>query len=159
MALRIECSMAKYRTEDIRNLALVGHGAAGKTSLADALLFKAGAVDRRGSVEDGTSLSDYDDEEKKRHFSIDTSILFLESQGKHVHVLDAPGYPDFVGGALEALQAVETAVIVIAAPNGIEVNTRRMFSEAGRRGLARVLVINKMDADNIHFDALVNSLQ
>src|SRR6266481_1894050 len=151
--------MAKYRVEDIRNIALVGHGAAGKTSLADSLLFKGKAVERRGSVDDGSSLSDYDDEEKKRRFSIDTTILHLEHQGKQVHTLDAPGYPDFVGGAIEALQAVETAVIVISAPNGIEVNTRRMFSEAGRRGLARMLVINKMDADNIHFDALVNSLQ
>src|SRR6266851_8319853 len=151
--------MAKYKVDDIRNIALVGHGAAGKTSLADALLFKAGAVDRRGSVEDGTSVSDYDEEEKKRHFSIDTSILHLEYKGKKINLLDTPGYPDFVGAALEALDPVENALIVLSAPNGIEVNTRRMFTEAGRRGLARMLVINKMDADNIHFDALVNSLQ
>ena len=151
--------MAKYRVEDIRNIALVGHGATGKTSLADCLLFKGKAVDRRGSVDDGSSLSDYDDEEKKRRFSIDTSFLHLEHQGKQVHLLDAPGYPDFVGGALEALQAVETAVIVVSAPNGIEVNTRRMFSEAGRRGLARMIVINKMDADNIKFDELIGALQ
>src|SRR5258707_11262568 len=150
--------MAKYRVEDIRNVALVGHGAAGKTSLADWLLFKEKAVDRRGSVDDGTSVSDYDDEEKKRHFSIDTSLLHLEHQGKQVHLLDAPGYPDFVGAALESLAAVETAIVVISAPNGIEVNTRRMFAEAGRRGLARMLVINKMDADNIRFDDLLNSL-
>jgi elongation factor G len=152
-------SMAKYRTEDIRNIALVGHGAAGKTSLADALLFKAGAVDRRGSVEDGTSVSDYDEEEKKRHFSIDTSVLHLEYKGKKVNLLDTPGYPDFVGAALEALDPVENALIVISAPNGIEVNTRRMFIEAGRRGCARMLVINKMDADNIRFDALLNTIQ
>jgi elongation factor G len=151
--------MAKYRVEDIRNIALVGHGATGKTSLADTLLFRGKAVDRRGSVDDGSSLSDYDDEEKKRRFSIDTSFLHLEHQGKQVHILDAPGYPDFVGGALEALQAVETAVIVVSAPNGIEVNTRRMFTEAGRRGLARMLVINKMDADNIKFEELITALQ
>src|SRR5438445_12247556 len=107
--------MAKHNAEDIRNIALVGHGAAGKTSLADALLFKAGIVDRRGSVDDGTSVSDYDDEEKKRHFSIDTSVLHFEHQGKHVHMLDTPGYPDFVGAALEALDAVETALIVVSA--------------------------------------------
>src|SRR5437763_9906432 len=107
--------MAKYRTEDIRNVALVGHGAAGKTSLADDLLFKAGAVDRRGSVEDGSSVSDYDDEEKKRRFSIDTSLLHLEYKGAHVHLLDTPGYPDFVGSALEALTAVENALIVVSA--------------------------------------------
>jgi elongation factor G len=155
----VEEFMAKYRVEDIRNIALVGHGAVGKTTLADTLLFKGGAVDRRGSVEDGTSVSDYDDEEKKRHFSIDTSVLYLEHKGKHFHLLDSPGYPDFVGGALESLDAVETAIIVISAPNGIEVNTRRMFSEAGRRGLARMLVINKMDADNIRFDAVLKSIQ
>src|SRR5437763_15718253 len=150
--------MAKYRTEDIRNVALVGHGAAGKTSLADALLFQAKAVDRKGSVEDGTSVSDYDEEEKKRHFSIDTSVLHLEHQGKQVHLLDTPGYPDFVGAALEALAAVETAVVVISAPSGVEVNTRRMFAEAGRRGLARMLVINKMDADNINLDAVLKAI-
>ena len=151
--------MAKYRVEDIRNIALVGHGASGKTSLADALLFKAGAVDRKGSVDDGTSVSDYDDEEKKRHFSIDTSLLHLEHQGKQINLLDTPGYPDFVGSALGALNAVETAVIVVSAPSGIEVNTRRMFAEAGKRGLARILVVNKMDADNIRFDALLTALR
>jgi elongation factor G len=151
--------MAKHHVGDIRNIALVGHGAAGKTSLADGLLFKAKAVDRRGSVEDGTSVSDYDDEEKKRHISIDTSLLHLDHQGRRIHLLDAPGYPDFVGGALEALTAVETAIIVISAPSGIEVNTRRMFTEAGRRGLARMLVINKLDADNIRFTELLSNIQ
>ena len=86
--------MAKYKVEDIRNVALVGHEVAGKTSLADALLFKAKAVDRKGSVEDGTSFSDYDDEEKKLKYSIDTSLLHLEHAGKQVHLLDAPGKPD-----------------------------------------------------------------
>src|SRR5205809_4145878 len=151
--------MAKYRVEDNRNIALVGHAAAGKTTLADTLLFQAKAVDRRGSVEDGTSVSDYDDEEKKRRFSIDTSVLHLEYKGHQVHLLDTPGYPDFVGAAIEALNAVETAAIVISAPSGIEVNTRRMFSEAGKRDLCRMLVINKMDADNIKFPELLKSIQ
>ena len=150
--------MAKHKTEDIRNIALVGHGAAGKTSLADALLFQAKAVARRGSVEDGTSVSDYDDEEHKRHFSIDTSLLHLEHQGKYVNLLDAPGYPDFAGAALEALNAIETAVIVLSAPSGIEVNSRRMFAEAGRRGLGRMIVINKMDAENVRVDALLKTI-
>lgn len=151
--------MAKYHVEDIRNIGLVGHGGAGKTSLADTLLFQAKAVDRRGSVEDGTSVSDYDEEEKKQHYSIDTSVLHLEYQGKHMNVLDAPGKPDFVGAALAALNAVENAVVVISAPAGIEVNTRRLFNEAGRRGLARFLVVNKMDADNIHFDQLLGNIR
>jgi elongation factor G len=151
--------MAKYKVEDIRNIALVGHGASGKTSLADAMLYAAKAVGRRGSPDEGTSVSDYDEEEHKRHFSIDTSILHLDWKGKHFNLLDAPGYPDFVGAALEALNAVETAVIVVSAPNGVEVNTRRMFHEAGKRGLARVLVINKMDADNINFPALLSAIR
>jgi elongation factor G len=151
--------MAKYKVEDIRNVALVGHEVAGKTSLADALLFKARAVDRKGSVEDGTSFSDYDDEEKKLKYSIDTSLLHLEHAGKQVHLLDAPGKPDFVGAALGALNAVDNAMIVISAPGGILVNTRRMFAEAGKRGLARMLVINRLDADNIHFDDLLKAIQ
>jgi elongation factor G len=150
---------AKYAVGDIHNLALVGHGAAGKTSLADALLFKAGAVTRRGSVDDGTSVSDYDDEEHKRHFSIDTSVLHADYQGKYLELLDAPGYPDFVGAALEALNAVENAVIVINAGHGIEVNTRRMFREAGSRGLGRMIVLNKLDADNIDFAQLLATIQ
>src|SRR6516225_8862766 len=122
--------MAKYQVADIRNLALAGHGASGKTSIADALLFQAKAVDRRGSVDDGTSVSDYDEEEHKRHFSIDTSLLHLDYKGKRLNILDTPGYPDFVGSALGALTAVETAVIVVSAASGVEVNTRRMFNEA-----------------------------
>src|SRR4029077_14340870 len=106
--------MAAYKVDDIRNIALVGHGASGKTSLADALLFQAKAVDRRGSVEEGTSISDVDEEEHKRQFSIDTSVLPLVQQNRQVHLLDTPGYPDFVGAALAALTAVETAVVVVS---------------------------------------------
>src|SRR5438132_476032 len=149
----------KHAVGDIRNVALVGHGAAGKTSLADALLFKAGAVTRRGSVDDGTSISDYDDEEHKRHFSIDTSVLHADYDGKYLEILDAPGYPDFIGAALESLNAAENAVVVINAGHGIEVNTRRMFREATDRGLGRLIVLNKLDADNINFAQLVETVQ
>src|SRR5579883_2068727 len=151
--------MAKYQVADIRNIALAGHRASGKTSLADALLYQAKAVDRRGSVEDGTSISDYDEEEHKRRFSIDTSVLHLEHKGKQIHLLDTPGDPAFVGAALGALRAVENVAVVVSAPNGIEVNTRRMFNEAGRRGLARMLVINKLDAENIKFPELLSTIQ
>jgi len=149
----------KVAVGDIRNLALVGHGAAGKTTLADAMLFKAGAVTRRGSVDDGTSVSDYDDEEHKRKFSIDTSILHCDYQGKDLHILDAPGYPDFVGAALGALNAVENAVIVVNAGHGIEVNTRRMFRGAGERCKARFVVLNKLDAENLDFDPLYDQVR
>jgi elongation factor G len=151
--------MAKYKVDEIRNLALVGHRAAGKTTLADAVLHKAGAVERRGSVDDGTSVSDFDEEEHNRKFSIDAAVLNCTWKGKQLYILDTPGTPDFVGAALGALPAVETAVIVISAPAGIEVNTRRMFNEAGKRGLARMIVINKLDADNIHFDQLLSNIR
>src|SRR5262245_20447834 len=143
--------MAKYRTEDIRNLALAGHRASGKTSLADALLFQAKAVERKGNVDDGSSASDVDEEEKAHRFSIDTTVLNLDHQGKHVNLLDTPGAPDFVGNALTALNPVENVVVVISATSGVEVNTRRMFNEAGKRGLVRLIVINKCDAENVKF--------
>jgi elongation factor G len=149
----------KYHESDIRTIALVGHRASGKTTLADALLHTSHAVDRMGNVDDGTSVSDYDDEEHKHHFSIDTSILHLEYEGKFINLLDAPGYPDFIGAALEALNAVETVAIVVSAVNGIEVNTRRMFKEAEKHGQTRLLVINKCDAENVHFPELLTSIQ
>jgi elongation factor G len=151
--------MAKYQVSDIRNVALAGHRASGKTSLADALLYQAKAVDRRGSVDDGTSISDYDEEEHKRHVSIDTSVLHLEHKGKQIHLLDTPGDPAFVGAALSALNAVENVLVVVSAANGVEVNTRRMFNEAGKRGLARMLVLNKLDADNIKFNDLLKAVR
>jgi elongation factor G len=151
--------MASYRVDDIRTVALVGHEIAGKTSLADALLFKAKANDRRGSVDDGSSVSDFDEEEKKHKFSIDSSVLHLDFQGKRVYLIDTPGKPDFVGQALGGLNPVDTAVIVISATAGIQVNTRRMFNEAGKRGLARMIVINKLDSENVQFDDLLKNIR
>ena len=151
--------MATYHVEDIRTVALVGHEIAGKTSLADALLFKSKTVDRRGCVDELTSLSDFDEEEKKHKYSIDSSVLHLDFQGKRVHLIDTPGKPDFVGQALGGLNAVDTAVIVISATAGIQVNTRRMFNEAGKRGLARMIVINKLDSENVHFEELLTQIR
>jgi elongation factor G len=151
--------MANYRVDDIRTVALVGHEVAGKTSLADALLFKAKAVERRGSVDDGTSVSDFDEEEKKHKYSIDSALLHMDYQGKRIYLIDTPGKPEFLGPALAPLAAVETAIIVVSAQSGLQVNTRRMFSEATRRGLARMIVINRLDADNIHFDDLLKAIR
>ena len=151
--------MSKHLVDDVRDIALVGHRAAGKTSLADALLFEAHAVDRLGSVDDGTSAVDTDEDEKRHHFSIDTHVLHAEHGGKHLNILDAPGTPDFIGAMIEALSAVETAAVVVCAVNGIQVNTRRMFHEAGRLGLARTLIINKVDADKIDFEGLVADIR
>src|SRR6185369_11330050 len=148
-----------HKVEDIRTVALVGHEVAGKTSLADAILFKAKANDRRGSPEDGSSVSDFDEEEKKHKYSIDSAVLHFDHQGKVVYLIDTPGKPEFVGQALGALNAVDTAIIVISATAGIQVNTRRQFNEAGKRGLARMIVINKLDSENIHFDELLANIK
>lgn len=149
----------KHLVENVRDIALVGHRAAGKTSLADALLFDAHAVDRLGSVDDGTSVSDFDEEEHKHHFGIDTHVLHADHAGKHLNILDAPGSPDFIGAALEALSAVETAVVVVSAVNGVEANTRRMFQEATNQGLSRVIVLNKLDAEGVDLPTLVESVR
>ncbi len=148
-----------YHIADIRNIALAGHGASGKTSLADALLFAAGATERRGSVDDGTSISDVEDEEKKRHITIDCHLMHLESEGKQIHLIDTPGYPDFIGNALSALAAVENVVLTVCGPTGIEVNTRRIFQEATKLKLGQIIALTKMDADNVDYLKVVNSIR
>ena len=148
-----------YHIADIRNVALAGHGASGKTSLADALLFAAGAITRKGSVDDGTSTLDIDDEEKRRHFTIDCHMGHLSWKGKQVHLVDSPGYPDFIGNALSALAAVENVVLAVSGPAGIEVNTRRLFQEARRLGLGRFILVTKMDAENVDYRADLEAIR
>ena len=151
--------MAKHKVEDIRNVTLLGHGAVGKTTLADLMLFKAGISNRAGSVDDGTSMLDTDDDEKDRKHSITSSVVHVDHHGKHVNLIDAPGMPDFVGQVIGSLRAVETAVVTISAAAGIEVNTRKTFQYAGDAGLARMIVINKCDADNVRFTELLDSIR
>lgn len=151
--------MSKYKTEQIRNIVLVGHGAVGKTTLADLMLYKAGAATRPGSVDEGTSHLDIDEEERQRHFSISSAMIHFDHHGTRVNVIDTPGYPDFVGQAISALCAAETALIVINASAGIEANTRRTFELAGRAHLARMIVINKLDHENINFPTLIETIQ
>lgn len=151
--------MAKYNVADIRNVALVGHGGSGKTTLIDKLLTKTGTINRLANVEDGTSICDFDDEEKLHKHSFEAKLVHLDHAGKHFNLLDTPGYPDFIGHTIGALHAVDTAVIVVNAHAGLEVNTRRTFQEAGKLGLGRMVVINKMDQENIDFPKLLASLQ
>ena len=151
--------MEQYETKDIRNVAFVGHGASGKTSLVEGILFKAGATKRLGSVDDGTSVSDFDSEEKERKTTIDSSVLHCNWQDKEINVIDTPGYPDFINGPIGALNAVETAIVVVSATNGIQVNTQKMWEIASKAGLARVVVITKMDGENIDYPALLDSIQ
>ncbi|ODS30617.1 MAG: translation elongation factor [Candidatus Scalindua rubra] len=151
--------MGQYETKDIRNVASIGHGASGKTSLVEGILFKTGATKRLGSVDDGTSISDFDPEEKERKTTIDSSILHCNWQGKEINIIDTPGYPDFISGSISALSAVETAIVVVAATSGIQVNTQKMWSIAQEAGLARMIVITKMDGENIDFPDLLDSIQ
>ncbi len=151
--------MAIRKVDDIRNIVLCGHGHSGKSTLADKILTVTGAITRPASVDDGTSVCDFDAIEKEHHYSIESHIVHFDYKGKRFNVIDTPGYPDFIGQAIAAMHAAETAAIVINAHAGIEVNTRRVFHEAGKIGLGRIIVIDKMDAENVDFARLVEQIQ
>lgn len=125
--------MPKLNVQDIRNIALCGHGAAGKTTLADKLLQVTGAITRPASVDDGTSVCDFDEVEKAHKYTIESSLVHFDHGGKRFNLIDTPGYPDFIGQAIGAFRAVETAAIVINAHSGIGVNARHMFKKLARR--------------------------
>lgn len=143
----------------IRNLVLVGHGGTGKTTLVEALLHKLGITQRMGSVEQGNTVTDFDDLEKERKHSIDSAAVWFDSNGFRINLVDTPGYPDFIGQSLTALAGAETALVVVSAVTGIEVNTRKMFAAAGDYGLARVVVVNKIDHENLDLASVVGSLK
>jgi len=151
--------MAGYTTQDIRNLVLVGHGGAGKTSLAEALLAAGGAIHQIGMVEKGTAMADFTEEEKERGHSLYSAVMHCDYQGKHINLIDTPGFADFAGQAMAAINAVETAAVVINASAGIEPNTRRMMARAKAANLCRFIVINRIDADNLDLSALVGQIK
>jgi len=143
----------------IRNIAFVGHSGAGKTTLGEAMLFKSGVTNRMGSVDDGTSVLDNDDESKERRHSVDSSFFYVEHNGALINVFDTPGMPDYCGTAIAALSGCETAVVVISAASGIGVNTRRMFSLARDYGLACMIVVNRIDAENVELEELYAAIR
>ena len=149
--------------ERIRTIALVGQSGAGKTTLAEALLAEAGAIPAAGSVERGTTVCDYTPLEKQLQHSLKLAVASFEtknaSHSTRIHLLDTPGYPDFLGHALPALAAVETAGIVISAQNGIEMMTGRFMQWAAKRGLDRLVIVNKIDADNVDLEDLLGRIQ
>jgi elongation factor G len=144
---------------DIRNVVLLGHGNSGKTSLTEAMLHTTGATNRLGSVDDKTSICDYYDEEKEHQHSITSAVVHTNHRGKLLNIIDTPGYPDFIGPAIKAMSAAETAVIVISAAAGIETNTRKLFESAAAANMPRVFVVNKIDAENVDLPALVKAIQ
>ena len=151
--------MANYTTEQLRTIALVGHGAAGKTTLTEALLHRTGTIATPGSVEKGTTVADFDPLEKQYQHSLNSSLLHFSHLDTHIHLIDTPGYPNFMGPAISALDAVETVVVVINAQNGIELTTHRMMTLAQKRHLCRMIVVNKIDADNVDLPALLLEIQ
>lgn len=151
--------MTPFTTPNIRTLALVGHGGAGKTTLAEALLAASGAIPTPGSVEKGTTVCDYDPLEKAHQHSIKLAAAHLVHKDTRIHLLDTPGYPDFMGQALCALDAVETVAVVIDATKGIEFTSSRMMHWAQTRKLCRMVIINKIDADNLDLPGLLADLQ
>ena len=151
--------MSKYATDSLRSVALVGHGAAGKTSLAEALLFATGAIAAKGSVDKGSTVTDFDAQEKEAGHSLTSAVVNFGYEDTHVHLIDTPGYPDFSGQAIAALAGVDTALIVINAQTGVELMTERMMRYAADRKLCRMIVINKIDADNLDLPGLVADIR
>lgn len=151
--------MTANSPEDIRTLALVGHGGVGKTTLIDALLAAAGAIPAAGQVEKGNTVCDYDPLEKEHRHTIKLAAAHMNHGGTRIHLLDTPGYPDFMGQALCALDAVETVGVVIDAARGIELTASRMMHWAATRKLCRMVIVNKIDLDNLDLPGLLTELQ
>src|SRR5204862_6729740 len=143
----------------IRNAALVGHGGAGKTSLAEALLFCSGAINRHGRVEDGTTTTDFDPEEIKRGISLSLALAPFEYEGHKVNVLDVPGYADFVGDLYAALRVADLAVLVVSAVEGVEVQTEAAWRLAAELGVPRMIFLNKLDRERASFERTLEQLR
>src|SRR5262249_42604441 len=139
-----------YTTQDIRNIALVGSAGAGKTLLLEALLHQAGATRNKGSLQRGTTVSDFDPQEKRLQHSIDTAICSFDSGPTHFTLIDTPGFPDFFGRTLSVLEAVESVGIVISAGAGVDTVTERLMDFAHERGLCPIIIINKIDSRDAH---------
>ena len=151
--------MKEYTTEFIRNIALVSHSSAGKTMLAEAFLHFTGATTRLGKIEDGTTASDFEDEEKRRRISLSTSVIPVEYNNYKINFLDTPGYTDFVGEVISALRVADGAIILVDSVSGYEVGTEVGWKYCDQFNLPRFLVINKIDRENANFKDALASVQ
>src|SRR5438034_3359321 len=151
--------MPRTEADKIRNVALVGHRGSGKTSLHEALLFQAGATNRLGTVADGTTVSDADDDEKSRGMSISAALSSFEWMDRKVNLLDTPGEPSFVADALGALRVCESAVFVVNGVMGVEVSTRRLWERAQELGVARLVYVNMLDRERADFFRTLDSMK
>ena len=145
--------MQVYDADHIRNVALVGHQGSGKTTLAEAMLYSAGAIPRMGSVGEGNTVSDYHPSERDRQMSVFTSLLHAEWEGHKINLLDTPGYLDFVGETVAALKVADTALFVIDAAEGVQVGTEQAWSYCERTGTPAMFVLNKLDTQGSDFEA------
>jgi elongation factor G len=149
-----------HRAPDrIRNVALIGHRGSGKTSLAEAILFEAGKVNRLGSVVDGTTVCDYEDDEHERQMSIDAAVASIDFHDRKINLIDTPGEPSFVADALAALRVVDSAVVVVNAVTGVEVHTERLWKRAADEGLSRLVFVNMLDRERADFFRTLDSLK
>ena len=144
---------------DNRNIVLLGHGSAGKTTLAEAILHKTGKTNRLGTIEEKNTVADFDEEEKERGHSIHSALLYTTHNGKTINLIDTPGYPDFLGAALTSIPATDCCAIVISASAGIEINTRKLFKAATDANKPRIIIINKIDTENADLPELLKNIQ
>ena len=151
--------MKDYSVKDIRNIAVLGHGSEGKTTLVESMLFSSGAIDRQGRVEEGNTVSDYDPEEVKRHISISASVAPIEVHGKKLNVIDVPGYFDFAGEAAGALSACESVLIVMSAVTGISTGFEKAWEASGKRNMARFVAISQVDREHVNYQKVLDSLR
>ena len=151
--------MAKYRTDQIRNVAILGHGGSGKTTLTEALLYKTGAINRMGRVEDGSTVADWDSEEQRRGISINLSVIPVEWEESKINLIDTPGYMDFVGEVISALHVAEAGLVLLDAVAGVEVGTELVWDRLDELDKPRIVFINRMGRENANFARAVESLQ
>ncbi len=150
--------MKSYKTSEIRNIVLLGHGGCGKTSLTEAIALQAGIITRAGKVTTGNTISDFDKEEIKRGFSISTSVVPVEWEGYKINVIDTPGYFDFIGEVEEAVSVADAAVIVVSGKSGVEVGTEKAWELCEKYNLPRMVFVTEMDVDNASFREVVENL-
>src|SRR5512136_1350476 len=151
--------MKVYDAPSIRNVALVGHGGSGKTSLASALLFDAGAVNRQGRVEDGSTVTDFDPDEIERKISLQAALAFAEWKKAKINLIDTPGYANFLSEARAGLRVADAALVVVDAVAGVEVQTEKVWAWAEEYDLARLIVVNRMDRENASFERALDRIQ
>ena len=150
--------MPNTESGKIRNVAVIGHRGTGKTSLVEALLYESGTTNRLGSVADKSTVSDYDEEERRRGMSIASTVTHLEWQGRNINLIDTPGEPSFQADVFSTLRVVEGAIVVVSGVLGVEVGTERLWRRCDELGLSRLLLVNLLDRERADFFAAVEGL-